>query len=394
MDGNTRGKSYNMQRVMELYESGMKPAEIANRLKINSVQSLRHAIERHKREKERTERIISEIAEEKQARKKAEDEKLENEAKQKETAERQKLIAKILPPNVGLFPYAIDIQTFKALEFVLKKQWNCDFYIDSETQEIYLPENIDPTDVRDELLLSGFYMKITNGPQYNKKPLKVRIMHDVLMSEIPLDAQKIDLFFPAVNEDAHRRLMHAFKLLITIGVMKIDSLSRISFSDQIGIDHVRGQISKLGYYGEICYNPLGTLHEMGKKVLGKHGSYLIIMENLEKAEIKEQILDIWGEFEVKALMNSILEDTVLDKELSLGDAVRPYLGKVFSLTVKSIGYRKVVVAPGFLGSYDIEEFDEGKYMDSLWSEIYDTISNYYVQLHENREKYKAEVINT
>ena len=38
--------------------------------------------------------------------------------------------------------------------------------------------------------------------------------------------------------------------------MKIDSLSRISFSDQIGIDHVRDKISKLGYYGEICYNPL------------------------------------------------------------------------------------------------------------------------------------------
>ena len=248
--------------------------------------------------------------------------------------------------------------------------------------------------MREELLLSGFYMKMTNGPQYNKKPLKVRIMHDVLMSEIPLDAQKIDLFFPAVNEDAHRRLMHAFKLLITIGVMKIDSLSRISFSDQIGIDHVRGQISKLGYYGEICYNPLGTLHEMGKKVLGKHGSYLIIMDNLEKAEIKEQILALWGEFEVKALMNSILEDTVLDKELSLGDAVRPYLGEVFTLTVRSIGYRKVVVAPRFPGYDDIEEFDEGEHMDALWSLVYDAISDYYIQLHENREKYKAEEINT
>ena len=110
--------------------------------------------------------------------------------------------------------------------------------------------------------------------------------------------------------------------------MKIDSLSRISFSDQIGIDHVRDKISKLGYYGEICYNPLGNLQEMGKKVLGKHGYYLIIMDNREEAEIKEPILDIWGEFEVKALMNSILEDTVLDKEVSLGDAFRPYLWEV------------------------------------------------------------------
>ena len=34
MGGNARGKNYNIQRVMELYESGMKPSEIANRLKL------------------------------------------------------------------------------------------------------------------------------------------------------------------------------------------------------------------------------------------------------------------------------------------------------------------------------------------------------------------------
>ena len=93
-------------------------------------------------------------------------------------------------------------------------------------------------------------------------------------------------------------------------------------------------------------------------------------------------------------MNSILEDTVLDKELSLGDAVRPYLGEAFTLTVRSIGYRKVVVALGFPGYDDIEEFDESEYMDALWSLVYYAISDYYIQLHENREKYKAEEINT
>jgi hypothetical protein len=130
-------------------------------------------------------------------------------------------------------------------------------------------------------------MKITNGQQYNKKPLKVWITHDALKSEIPLDAQNIDLFFPEVNEDAYRRLIHELNLLITIGVMKIDSLSRISFSYQIGIDNVRDKITKLGYYGEICYNPPGTLLEMRKKLLGKHGNFLIFLENLEEAENKE-----------------------------------------------------------------------------------------------------------
>jgi hypothetical protein len=61
----------------------------------------------------------------------------------------------------------------------------------------------------------------------------------------------------------------------------------------------------------------------------------------------------------------MIEDVVLVREVSLWDTVSLYLGEVFTLTVGSIGYRKVVVAPGFLGYDDIEEFDEGEYMDAL-----------------------------
>ena len=382
MDRNVRGRNYNMQKVMELYESGLKPSEIAKRLKINSVQSLRHAIERHNREKERTEKIISEIAEEKKVRQKAEQEKQEEDAKQREMAERQKLIAKIIPPVAGLFSYAIDIHTFKALEFVLKEQWNDSFFINSETQEIYIPENVDPADVRYELLLSGFFMKITNGPQFHKKPLKIGIMHDEFMSEIPLDAQKFDIFFPAVNGDAYRLLRGAFKVFITTGVMKFESLSRVVFSDRISIDQIRGVISKHGYYGEICYDPIEILNEIGKKVLGKHGNSLIIMDNLEDVEIREQILDIWGGFEVEALLNAAFKDAMLDKELTLGDAIRPYLKDAFRLTLESIGYRKVPIFPGFPGFHNIAGVNEKGFLNKLWSVMYDTISNYYVQLHE------------
>ena len=54
-----RGKNYNMRKIMELYDSGLTPAEIAHRLRINSDQSLRHAIERQNREREEKERILS-----------------------------------------------------------------------------------------------------------------------------------------------------------------------------------------------------------------------------------------------------------------------------------------------------------------------------------------------
>ena len=50
---------------------------------------------------------------------------------------------------------------------------------------------------------------------------------------------------------------------------------------------------------------------------------------------------VWGELEVKGLMNSLLKNVVFDKKLNLGDAARPHLKEVFTLTIRSIGYGKV-----------------------------------------------------
>lgn len=46
--------------------------------------------------------------------------------------------------------------------------------------------------------------------------------------------------------------------------MKFESLNRITFSDQTSISHVRGVISKIGYYGKVGYDPIAILNEMGK----------------------------------------------------------------------------------------------------------------------------------
>jgi hypothetical protein len=61
--------------------------------------------------------------------------------------------------------------------------------------------------------------------------------------------------------------------------------------------------------------------------------------------------------------------------------------------LKHLEYRYVIVFPLFQGYDDIPEFQELEYMQSLRSMIYDTILNYYIQLHENREQLKAEEIN-
>ena len=61
-----------------------------------------------------------------------EQERLEYEAGRKERAKKEKLKKDILAPNTGIFPYSIDRQTFEALEYVIKLQWENNFFIDSE----------------------------------------------------------------------------------------------------------------------------------------------------------------------------------------------------------------------------------------------------------------------
>jgi hypothetical protein len=225
------------------------------------------------------------------------------------------------------------------------------------------------------------------------KPLKVGIMHNALMSKIPFEKQKVDIFTPAKNDEAYGNIKKAFKVMITAGIMKFSGLSDISFSEQINLDSVRNRIRSLGYYGEIKYKPLEIFDALNKKVLGKMGDCLYIVNSFEDAEITKEILDIWNDFYANAILNAMVREYILDEEITLGDTVRPFLNDVLDLMLKHLEYRYVIAFPRFLGYDDIPEFNEMKYMQSLRSIIYDTILNYYIQLHENRERHMAEEIN-
>ena len=288
----------------------------------------------------------------------------------------------MLAPNRGIFPYAIDHPTFEVLEYVIKRQWEDSFFIDSDEQEIYIPENLDIYEVKHELLLSGFYMEIKRKSLTSVKPLKVGIMHNALMSKIPFEKQNVDIFTQAEDAEAYRNIKKAFKVLITAGIMTFSGLGDTSFSEQINSGPVRNRIKSLGYYGEIGYKPLEIFDALNKKVLGKIGDCLYIVNSFEDAEITEEILDVWNDFEVNAILNSMGRECILDKELTLGDTVRPFLNDVLEQMLKYLEYRCVIVFPQFPAYDDIPEFQETEYVKSLQSTIYDTISDYYIQLHE------------
>ena len=90
---------------------------------------------------------------------------------------------------------------------------------------------------------------------------------------------------------------------------------------------------------------------------------------------------------MNAILNAMVREYILDKKITLGDAVGPYLNDVLDRILKHLEYRYVIVFPQFPGYDDIPEFNEMEYMQSLRSIIYDMIVNYFIQLHENREKY-------
>ena len=140
--------------------------------------------------------------------------------------------------------------------------------------------------------MSGFLIEIKKKSQTFVKPLKVGIMHNALMSKVSFEKQRVDIFTPAKNAEAYRNIKKAFKVMITAGIMKFSGLSDISFSEQINLDSERNQIKSLGYYGEIEYKPLEILDALNKKVLGKIGDCLYIVNSFEDAEIIEEILDI------------------------------------------------------------------------------------------------------
>ena len=322
-----------------------------------------------------------------------EQERLEYEARQKNKAKREKLRKNILAPNTGILPYSIDRQTFEAFEYVMKGQWEDSFFVDSEEQEIYVPENLDILGVKHERLMSRFIMEIKKKSKTFVKPLKVGIMHNAPMSKTLFEKQKVYIFTPAKDDETYGNIKKSFKVLITARIIKFSRLSDISFSEQINLDSVRNRIRSLGYYGEIGYKPLEILDALNKKVLGKMGDCLYIVNSFEDAEITEEILGIWNDIEAKAILNSLVMEYVLYKEITLGDTVQPFLNDVFDRTLKHLEYRYVIVFSPFQGYGDIPEFNEMEYMQSLRSIIYDTILNYYIQLHENRERHKAEEIN-
>ena len=98
-----RGKQYDLQKMLDLYYKGYSYLEIADELQIESVQSVRHAIERGLKEDIKFDQALIKLNE-------AETEK----EKTEEEEERKKIEEKMKPVRMGIFDFRINNQTMDA----------------------------------------------------------------------------------------------------------------------------------------------------------------------------------------------------------------------------------------------------------------------------------------
>ncbi|MCW6168587.1 MAG: hypothetical protein LVQ96_03180 [Thermoplasmatales archaeon] len=149
---NVRGRSYNYNKIENLLDEGLSTGEIAARLHTDSLQSVRHAIEKIKRER----RILKEA----ERKRKLE---IQREEKRKEDVKRR--YASI--NQVGLLRMSVDHESLAALEAIVPKtkafsKGELSLIHHSGSIEIFIPNNASASDIRNELYELGFFALACN----------------------------------------------------------------------------------------------------------------------------------------------------------------------------------------------------------------------------------------
>ena len=214
---------------------------------------------------------------------------------------------------------------------------------------------------------SGFYSDMTEIQENKSQFLKIKIMHDVFMSNIPLEKKAFDIVALSDSEGVEERIKLSLKEEISRGLVYFDGLLSILVFLNVSLDYVRNRISMQGIYEIIRYDPISTIKTEDKKILGKLGNRIYVMDDLTEEAERSKIIKIWSELEYRVLMNTFAIDMILDIHISAADADKPYLEETFRLVMENIGYEIRIVFPEFSGYADIQTFNKENFLKNLWS---------------------------
>ena len=209
-----RGKQYDLQKMLDLYNKGYSYQEIADEFQTKSVQSVRHAIEKGLKEDIKFNQALIKFNKEETEKEKPQEEE-----------ERKKIEEKMKPVRMGIFDFWIDSLTLDALEYFLQNKYESKVLIDKTNRVISISEELDPEEIKNFLFNNGFLTLISNAKDDDMFQLNIEIFHSSPESTISMEREIADLFFDASGYDEKNEVRIAVNDLIKLGRIKFDGVT-------------------------------------------------------------------------------------------------------------------------------------------------------------------------
>lgn len=280
-----RGKQYDLQKMLDLYNKGYSYQEIADEFQIESVQSVRHAIEKGLKEDIKFNQALIKLNE-------AETEK----EKPQEEEERKKIEEKMKPVRMGIFDFQIDSLTLDALEYFLQNKYGSKVLIDKINRVISISEELDPEEMKNFLFNSGFLTLISNAKDDDMFQLNIEIFHSSPGSLISTKKRAADLFRNGSGYEEKNKVRFALTDLIKTGRIEFDGVTLNIIDQNVSLNDVRKTIKFNGYSAKIVYSPADVVGMQGRVVIHSDGSELVTIQKISPSKFESLIRDTWRKY--------------------------------------------------------------------------------------------------
>jgi len=310
---NVRGKAYNKERILELFSEGYSYEQIAKKLHIKSLQSLRHSVEKILKKRED---IIIEAEREKQIEEERRKEQMrleELKRREEERVKRENTKRRTEPQLTGLIDTYCDdttLELFKGicdnLGFVYRFEdgifkiyipLEIPMNIEQSTEGPYWPyffimAQMDmknppiryPRKQLEEFLFAlGFYLKLEKG-RCDGKMVNIYASHRY--NEEGFDEETVVNGFIHIEPGANvASIKQSLADLFTSGKVSLDDFNDIKFKEFDGdFQKARRRLRKEGYHLRLCYDPLLYMRERNKSYI-LLSNYLLVLDKRSYQEL-------------------------------------------------------------------------------------------------------------
>jgi len=310
---NVRGKAYNMDKIMELFDQGYNYQQIAKKLHIKSLQSLRHSVEKEVRKRvERSIEAHREMQVKEQQRKKLmhleelkrrEEERVKRENNKRRTEPHLTGLMNIYCDDTtlelfkkicdnlgfiyrfedGIFNIYIPLEIPINIEQITEGSYWPYFFMMSQMGMKYPPIQSPRKQFEEFLFALGFYLKLEKGRCDGKR---VNIYASHRYSEEGFDEETVVNGFIHIEPGGYASsVKQSLADLFTSGEVNLDDFNDVEFRDfDNDFKKARRILKKEGYYLRLCYDPLLYMRERNKSyIFGSN--YLLVLDRRSYKEL-------------------------------------------------------------------------------------------------------------